>query len=184
MATVYSDLNENALFLFAAPPKTGCTWWMTAMLNAELEMERKGSTAVHYPSQPSDLPTVTLTRDPADWIRSYYQNMKRRWSGVPEVDAFQNLEWKSLEMFVESYIQKMPGGIGKMFDAYKSDFSFEAGACDEIIAWIEQTFPDLEFKKGAIIDTKVPNPTKDKIDLSTELRQAIYEAEKYQPVEA
>jgi hypothetical protein len=159
MLTVFRQDGSPA-FTFAAPPKCGCTWLHMALTVSELIVERKGSTKIHYPGRVPGLPSLTFVRPPQDWLRSYYQNMQGRTCGNPHVDVLQSLPWESFPKFVESYLEKLPGQIGRIFQSYESDYYV---GLDQLPEGLISTLQDLlhvgPFKRGAILDEPISNAT-------------------------
>lgn len=111
------------LFNYAGPPRTGTTWMAHAM-HASLRIVTY-KTQVHVPwtvSQEVGELRVTTVRHPLNWLASYYREIHPGSIGVPVVDQFhKELSTDSFSQFVRDYLDKTPGQVGRVFDAYSAD---------------------------------------------------------------
>lgn len=109
-------------FNFAAPPRTGSTWFIKAAYEAGLGNAYKAK--LHVPP-PNDFDgyVVSMIRHPFFWLRSYYYALEGGACGVDCVDVFveHSRKAKDFNGFVRRYLKHIPGTVGKMFDAYKAN---------------------------------------------------------------
>ena len=112
-------------FAFATPPRTGSAWLTHAVTLVGLPAY--GRSQVHFPQPTEDRIRVTTVRHPVDWLRSYFLNVYPGKIGMPQVDAFAELRPSDTEHyakdqfdgFVQCYLDKLPGAVGRMFYAYE-----------------------------------------------------------------
>ena len=112
---------ETEWFTYAGPPKCGNHWITAAMKRAGVVSF--DSREMHVPGHVPGRPRVTLVREPATWLRSFFLNLHGP-MGVPCVDVFQALRGQyqeSFEGFGWRYVNAMPGQISKMYMAYESE---------------------------------------------------------------
>lgn len=108
------------LFEFSAPPRTATTWVQNACTACYLPSGGKAS--IHIPPNGKHNKLwVTTVRHPADWLLSYWVNIFPGKVSVIEVDAFADLPGTSFDEFILAYLEQMPGGVGKMYEAYRAD---------------------------------------------------------------
>lgn len=112
-------------FGFAAPPCVAARWFVQCC-------EMCGILAVDkydivYPPDRSFLGfRLSIVRHPLSWLRAYWHHSELHPERVhvPEVDIFYDLRDKAggrFLRFVDLYLQENSGGVGRMFDAYRSD---------------------------------------------------------------
>ena len=111
---------------FASPPRTGNTWvhrvLKTVMGLALADDGRNHS--VDWIDHPDQF-KFTVVRDPSDWLRSWWgcgmRGRHRRLIGVDVVDKLQECNQgkdMTFEIFIDRYLNDMPGHTGKVFDYY------------------------------------------------------------------
>jgi hypothetical protein len=163
-------------FTFAAPAKCGCVWVLQSLAHAGVTHRKWDSTRVHKPGKLEGVPSVTVRRNPCDWLRSYWHNMRGRIAAVPEVDVFSTLDLTSLDSLAESYLERMPGAISRMFMAYESDYVLELdGLADQFADLMER----LEVQHdAAVLRTWPPeNVTPNKAGWTQELYDRVLEVD-------
>ena len=122
------------MFEFAAPPRTGVHWFVQACREAGLLLlPDEGSVTASFclwseqsKDDKSEL-RVTLVRHPCDWLRSVFDAF---WAGLQFDNVglkclwsqqFVNLPKNDFDSFTTSYLETMPGEIGRIFDSCKAD---------------------------------------------------------------
>lgn len=167
---------ETPEFLFAAPPKSGCRWMHGALI------EIFGRSHVVHGSlhtidgerrRASGKPLLSLVRDPAEWAKSYFQNINCP-LGQDAVDAFlavsrgeREPDTKGLRRFAGSYIAAGLS-IGRMFAAYDPD-----------AVWRIEDMPRaLERFSGRTIRDRDRRATRNPLPLPADVRAMIYEHER------
>lgn len=125
-------------FSFAAPPRCGTTWftWLLQREGVECRGGKQGSDK-HHPGHEDDLPSITIRRNPADWLLSYYLLDPNR-VGVPEIDLFHTLRRStaSLPEFVDRYVVEHPGKIETMFDLFHSTHTVDLSLMHTIFKYL------------------------------------------------
>ena len=110
-------------FTFAAPPKCGCLWFRQILRDQGIgvfgeteippvdgwEVQRARDSFRHH--VPGSLPSVTIRRDPAKWLKSYYHHFRDKRLAIPIVD----------DMFIGRDITWRDGEVELMYRAYWSD---------------------------------------------------------------
>lgn len=109
------------LFEFAAPPRTGSTWFIHAMAAAGLVTDHKNQVHVPFPDAEQTAIRVSLVRHPCTWLRSYYGEIHPSILHVDCVDTFRKLPSSSFDDFVRKYLRRMPGGVDRMYSGYRAD---------------------------------------------------------------
>lgn len=164
---------ETPEFLFAAPPKAGCRWTHGALAEV-YGRENLVHGSFHMVDQGRrDKPWLSIVRDPADWARSYFQNINFP-VGMPELDAFLDVSRGTREpdaagfrRFVAQYIAAGLS-IGHMFAAYHADH----------VLRIEDMPGALERLVGRPIRYRERWKTRGRIEAGPEIRALIYEHER------
>lgn len=124
-------------FKFAGAPRAGTTWILKATYVVGLGEFSKSFVHVPHkiPQRGREVPQlkVSTVRNPCDWIISYYAAIRGQHVNVPAVDEFLKIPTitepgepkedyqKHFQEFVEAYLAKMPGQIGKVFFSYNAD---------------------------------------------------------------
>ncbi len=106
-------------FFFAAPPKTGSTWFIKCCSECGLGDAQKAT--LHEP--PSIIWSgflVSTVRHPYDWLVSYYLSLKGGMTGIYDVDVLAQYARTSLDVdeFIHKYLMYCPGAVGRIFDRY------------------------------------------------------------------
>lgn len=96
-------------FSFAAPPKCGCIWFRRILTEQGIPVfgetviekvgawDRKDDTDRFRHHVPCRLPSITILRDPAAWLRSYLHHFKGKKIHIPCVDRLIDLETITLD---------------------------------------------------------------------------------------
>ncbi len=110
-------------FTFASLPRCGSDWFLKTMTRAGIpHVKRQG---LHMMSREAGKPSVTIRRDPATWLASWWMSINAELDnhGIPGFADLYILRkpGDTFEQFAERYIERMPGIINRMFDHYKSD---------------------------------------------------------------
>ena len=162
---------QTKWFTFASPPRTGCTW--TRLLLESLGVEYQGA-RWHVPGR-TGLPSITVWRDPADWLHSYFQ-MVPDLVGFEAVDCFMDLRVKGQEFsdFAGRYIEQMPGAIARLFGAYPSDYVLQLSEIRSglLVAWREIGVP---FDIVVLEAFPIKNAATRRATVSDELKARILE---------
>lgn len=107
-------------FSFASPPRTGSTWFVKACYLAGFGERQR--TNAHIPPPPNWKGfTVSIVRNPCDWILSYLLSLEGGYIGIPEVDDLRDCYVPGdVIAGIEKYLKKPVNVLTKMFDAYKA----------------------------------------------------------------
>ena len=126
-------------FTFAGVPKTGCCWFKDAMAAGGIALIDKGQHELgHEPGKPS----VTIRRDPASWLMSYWANINGKVSKVPILDRLSALrsDGDTLEGFIQRYVKEWPGGIETIFAQYAANHTLHTDRLNDdfgdLLAWL------------------------------------------------
>jgi len=106
-------------FFFAAPPRTGSTWFIKSASIVCLGDAQKSK--LHEP--PSIIWNgflVSLVRHPYNWLCSYFLALEGGKTGVHCVDVLANYARTSSDVdeFILQYLKYCPGEVGRIFDRY------------------------------------------------------------------
>lgn len=170
---------DYGTFRFAAPPRTGCTWFLKACSTAGLGEGFKAH--VHQPIPPNTTGlTVSLIRHPYDWLISYYYALQGGSTGIVEVDKLSSMARTTLDSthFINSYTRYIPGVVSEIFDSYHADSVMKT----EELKWASLEFFDslnVNQKRLDLIKQLPPqNVGKNlPIKIDTKLRERVCEAE-------
>ena len=110
-------------FTFASLPRCGSDWFIKTMTRVGIpHVKRYG---LHMMGREAGKPSITINRDPATWLASYWRNINAPLANhcIPGFADmfFLRTEGDTFEQFSEMYIKRMSGNINSMFDHYKSD---------------------------------------------------------------
>lgn len=111
-------------FTFAAAPRTGSTWFLGALASAGLGECSKAYAHTPWPRGTQDARLrVSMVRHPCDWLASYFTSIYPGSVIVAEVDEFKKQipAAKNFNDFLNQYLEKMPGAVGRVFAAYEAD---------------------------------------------------------------
>lgn len=110
-------------FDFAAPPRTGTTWFLDAA--TRIGLGEKSKFAIHklFPEKERHVQRmyISMVRHPVDWLMSYYHEIHPGSIQVDVVDIFQGIQANDPCEFMEKVVDQIPGSVGSMFSAYKAD---------------------------------------------------------------
>ncbi len=110
-------------FFFAAPPKTGSTFFIKAA--AEIGLGDAQKAELHIPPPLTNWSgfLVSTVRHPYEFLCSYYLSLKGGATGVACVDVLMDHARTSLDAdeFVSKYLKHCPGEVGKIFDRYRAN---------------------------------------------------------------
>jgi len=108
-------------FSFAAPPRTGTTWFIKAASICELGDGQKATLHIPPPADWNGF-VVSMIRHPYDWLASFFLSLRGGSVGVECVDVFAFARYHdSPESFIQRYLENIPGEVGKMFDTYRAN---------------------------------------------------------------
>ena len=109
-------------FVFAAPPRTGSTWFIKAAAEAGLGKGFKAHVHSKAPKDNTGL-VVSLVRHPCPWLASYYHVLQGGHTGVPEVDVLETLAraCPTFDGFVRGYLANFEGHVTKIMLSYQAD---------------------------------------------------------------
>lgn len=167
-------------FRFASPPRTGTTWFAHAVYEVFGETSTKAG--VHQP-MPKDLTDLRIgtVRNPVDWLVSYYRTIHPGAIGVPVVDAFklEQVPFYTFNDFIRGYLEKMPGQVGKIFDAYPADIYLRLEDFpDNVVELFESLGVDsCQARLARNVEAKNRSSRKPRPVWSPALLRAVIEAE-------
>lgn len=110
-------------FTFASLPRCGSDWFIKTMTRVGIpHVKRYG---LHMMGREAGKPSITINRDPATWLASYWRSINARLDNH-EIPGFGDMfdlriPGDTFEQFAERYIEQMSGTISQMFDHYRSD---------------------------------------------------------------
>jgi len=110
-------------FTFASLPRCGSDWFIKTMTRVGIpHVKRQG---LHMMGREAGKPSITISRDPATWLASYWRSIKAPLDNhcIPGFADmfFLRTDGDTFEQFAEMYIKRMSGNINSMFDHYRSD---------------------------------------------------------------
>ncbi len=109
------------IFDFAAPPRTGVSWFLAAAQLAGLGPGFRHGAHVPFSGSVRRGFRVSLVRHPCDWLASCYAVRASRGPSSNGM-AFANcLDLGSFDEFVRSYLRKRPGAVGRLYNEYEAD---------------------------------------------------------------
>ena len=161
-------------FTFASATRTGTTWFR--LLLEELGVPFQGA-RWHVPGFLPGVPSIAISRCPADWLQSYFQNIHSV-IGVPAADCFLDLRVnnQTFAEFAELYIDQMPGDISAMFSTYQpSTWTLKpSGIRSELV----EVFSELSvpFDMDTVLNFPDKNVSKRRAHITDELRTRIVES--------
>ncbi len=108
-------------FHFAAPPRTGSTYFIKCASICDLGDAQK-SVLHQPPSMEWDGYLVSLVRHPYDFLCSYYLSLKGGATGVYCVDVLCNYARTAndVDEFIALYLRYCPGEVGRIFNRYRA----------------------------------------------------------------
>lgn len=108
-------------FAFAAPPRTGSTWFLQAATIMGFEGATKTNLHIPFPDDWRGF-SLSLVRHPADWLVSYFESLQGGKIGVPAVDALANhYKLNDVRSSIRSFLETEPDKLTQVFDAYRAD---------------------------------------------------------------
>lgn len=162
---------ETPEYLFAAPPKAGCRWMHGALKEVYGNRNVRHDSLHTIPKQ-RHRPLLSLVRDPADWARSWFQNINAPLDCpadrfLPHSRGDAEPDDAGFRRFVGNFIAAGLS-IGAMFAAYDAEHTFR----------IEDMPGDLEWFLGVqTIEDRDPRATRNPLTVPADVRKAIYEHE-------
>lgn len=170
---------DYGTFQFAAPPRTGTTWFLKSC--SMVGLGRGDKAHVHSPSPPNVTRlNVSLIRHPYDWLCSYYHALKGGSTGVTDVDTLTPLvrNTKDFSSFIHWYTKSHSGTVSRMFDSYNADTVMKT----EELKWSVVEFFDSLNIRGKLLEGVKNLPpqnvgTNRPIKINLKLREKICEAE-------
>lgn len=161
---------ETPDFYFAAPPKAGCRWTRSALLEVFGKQVLHGS--LHSLPGDRDRPLLSILRDPADWARSWFQNINcpldcpadrflpfSRGESEPDDQNFRRF----VDLYVASGLS-----VGEMFADYRPDHVFR----------IEDAPAALENFLGRPLGKHDRRRTRRPLKVPADVREMIYDHER------
>jgi len=108
-------------FLFAAPPRTGSTWFLKACYEVGLGEGFKSDVHTLFPPDARKL-KVSLVRHPFNWLISYFAAIQGGHTGIDCVDRLASLDFSGTFVdFIRSYLEKTPGALTNIARTYNAD---------------------------------------------------------------
>lgn len=109
-------------FQFACPSRTGTVWFLEAARLAGFGLATT-KTQAHtlFPSKRECGFRVTLVRHPCDWLASYFEAIRQKMLDVDCLVSWGQLDHTSFDGFIRSYLNEMPGAVGRLYAIYKAD---------------------------------------------------------------
>jgi len=169
---------ECEWFTFASCPKTGCHWFTETMTEAGVCIPHQGMHTIGFID---GKPSITIVREPAYWLRSYFYNVTGRLEmpvvdGLCELRARPRNEVQSFGAFAEKYIATMPGTIQRIFDHWSAEHTLRTehlGA--DTCSLMKQL--DVQCDLELIVNSEPRNVrSRNRPLISDDLRTAINEA--------
>lgn len=106
-------------FSLAAPPYVGADFFADVIQSVGIVCQN--GFLHNVPPMDCDVFVISIVRHPVSWLFSYFEdNLKSH--GIMAVNAFRECYRGSslrFDYFVQSYLSKNAGGVGRMFDSYK-----------------------------------------------------------------
>ena len=142
----------------------------------ELDLAYQGA-RWHVPGFLPGVPSITISRCPADWLQSCFQNL-RSVIGVPAADCFLDLRVNNQTFveFAELYITQMPGCISSMFETYQpSTYTLNP---DRTRTDLVEVFTELSvpFDMDIVLNFPDKNVSRVRAHIPDELRARIIES--------
>ena len=163
---------ETDWFTYAGPPKCGNHWITAAMKRAGVVPF--GGINMHVPGHVPGKPRVTLVREPATWLRSFFLNMHGP-MGIDIVNTFLVLRTgrdQTFDQFGWRYVEEMPGQISKMYLLYESEIELRTEhLASDTAAMLSRLNVPCDFE--AVLDVPPEGVTGTKITMTNEVRAAI-----------
>lgn len=159
-------------FTFASVPKTGCHWVVAALNRGGVPFVNEGG--IHLYGRKSGLPAITIERDPADWLLSWWMNIGGPLTFSDDLSNLFRLKQKgdSFECFVDRYCRESAGAIGRIFASYQPSETFR-------IERMNVDLPDFLMGLGVPVDademrlTPPQCATRARDEMTGELRERI-----------
>jgi hypothetical protein len=160
---------------------------LTVLGKAGLGLPRTAPAHIHQPGKVKGKPSITIVRDPADWLRAVYQERLGP-TNVPEIDELlllkrshqdylQNRQPLEFEAFIEKYLAEMPGRVAKIFGLYKSDYEIPIeNLPDGLIDALDAI--GAPFGRYGILGTEPMNVNRAKLQWPDGLLEKVQKAEK------
>lgn len=169
---------EYPKFHFAAIPRTGSTWFLAACRAAGIGEGAKSKVHIPFPERGATL-RVSMVRDPADWIRSYYTAIYPGKTGIPIIDALaSDRSLAKFDDYVRWYLHTMPGQYGRIFDSYDADITLRIEDAPWCFIEFADTFKTLtQYQVDCVRNLTKINPSKKKSTWNKKLRKKMLESE-------
>lgn len=167
-------------FAFAAAPRTGSTWFQMAATAVGMKPLSGNTFQVHdHGTLSGQLFSVTLVREPLDWLCSYYWALKGGSINNPMVDQLCMLarESATVEIFINRYLQEQPGTVSQIFNSYQASTVMKI----EDFPWnVLLFFGSIGYQKnhatvvdlGAVNRTKLKGMLPNRVDYLRQVRKA------------
>lgn len=168
-----------ANFAFAAPPRTGSTWFIKAAYEVGLGNAYKSKLHIPPPNDFSGY-MVSMVRHPFFWLRSYYYALEGGACGVDCVDVFVKhvRDANDFNGFVRRYLKHIPGAVNQMFCAYRANSVLQT---EELPYNAAELFESVGIRPNMIVKAiKIPaqNRTKQRMPMADPvLLKEVIEAE-------
>lgn len=107
-------------FYFATAPGTGSSWFVKAAQLAGLGYAPRERAFDGFSSDDDRL-KITLVRHPCAWLVDLWCRKSFDPRPISHVGRLGELVGEEFSLFVEDYLQKMPGEIGRLFYLYDAD---------------------------------------------------------------
>jgi hypothetical protein len=139
-----------------------------------------GKVGMHTIGRVEGKPRVTIVREPATWLRSFFLNLHGP-MGVDIVNTFLALRTgrdQTFEEFGWRYVNEMPGQISRMYLHYESEIELRTEhLASDTAAMLSRLNVPCDFK--AVFDVAPEGVTGTKITMTDEVRAAINAADFY-----
>ncbi len=168
---------ETDWFTFHAIPKVGNSWFMSTLRDAGVHIAQSNS---HVPGTVPGKPSVTIYREPAMWLRSYFNSVQGQLD-MPVIDKFMALRNGRRQMFEEfgwQYVRQMPGHISRSFLQYEAEIELRTEHLSEDAARMLEVLSvpcDIEFVRRE----PARNTSGEHQTIPPDLRAAINAADSY-----
>lgn len=179
-------------FQFACPPRTGTLWALKAMATVDFSKyhfihSRKNTdnlvreTHVPFPkTNNQNKIKVSLVRHPCDWLTSYYLN----WNKMELGTCFASLEFNPLFRtsfidFVQDYLYRAKGAVGRLYNKYQADTCLRIEDCPWAMLEFLSCYKELSNDvANEIVKLPKQNISPTTVEWDPKLHKRVMEVEK------